>query len=237
MPSPEEPGGHSEYEDMAVAHVLGGLDEDQGRVFRAHLLECPHCRARVGELRAIASDLAGVERNARREEHREEAEGRLDTKERAERERDEVPTLDAPAQPALWPRVALGALLVVVIALSAYVFMLRGQVAQLEQELVDRGTASAVLEHGSEVPLSYLDTEVSATVAMDGRDVAVIVDDLDDDATHQLVLVDDDGDRRAVPAASTDGRLFMLVRREPGDVRLRVERGEGELVVEAELTG
>lgn len=222
---------------MAVAHVLGGLDEDQGRMFRAHLLECPHCRARVGELRAIASDLAGVERSARREEHREESEGRLDTKERAGREGGGTPTLDAPTQPPLWPRVALGALLLAVIALSAYVFMLRGQVTQLEQEVADRATASAVIEHGEEASLTYRDADVSATVRMDGRDVAVLVDELDDDATHHLVLVDDAGEGRAVPATSKDGRLFVLVEREAGDERLRVQRDDGELVVEAELTG
>src|SRR5688572_33317351 len=54
--------GHRYFEGLAVAHVLGGLDDSEGRVFRSHLLECGTCRARVGELRAISHDHADVER-------------------------------------------------------------------------------------------------------------------------------------------------------------------------------
>ena len=68
MATAGEPGSeHRRYEEMAVAHVLGGLTPAQGRTFRSHLLECADCRARVGELRAIAHELAGVERDEERE--------------------------------------------------------------------------------------------------------------------------------------------------------------------------
>lgn len=215
---------------MAVAHVLGDLDEERGRVFRAHLLECPDCRARVGELRAIASDLAGVERDLHREQPQEEPEHALDTK-----ERDQPLAAPPPARPSLWPWAALVVLLLALIALSVYVFVLRGQAEQLRQEVVDRTAATAVLEHGDEVPLTYERVGVSATVRADGRDIALVVDGLDTGTPHRVTLLDSADEARSVPAEVIDGRLFVLVEREPGDKRLRVQDGVGELVAEAEL--
>lgn len=226
-----EPAGHNAYEGMAVAHVMGGLDEEQGRVFRAHLLECEPCRARVGELRAIASDLAGVERSARREQPDGEGERTLDIK-----ERDGLSAATPPPRSGVWPRVAVVSLLALVIGLSLYAFVLRGQLAQLEQEVADRATASSVLEHGTEMPLGYERPGVEATVAADGRDVAVIVDGLDDDVTYRVTLVDEAGEARPVRASVDDGRLFVLVRREPADEQLRVRGSDGQLVVDADLT-
>lgn len=226
-----EPAGHSAYEGMAVAHVMGGLDEEQGRVFRAHLLECERCRARVGELRAIASDLAGVERKARRERHEGDGERTLDIK-----ERDGLPAGAPPQRSPVWPRVAVVGLLALVIGLSVYAFMLRGQVAQLEQQVAEGATATSVLEHGTQVPLAFQRVGVDATVAAEGRKVAVVVDGLDGDAAYQVTLVDDDGATEPAPASVRDGRLFVLVRREPADEQLRVRRGDGQLVLEADLS-
>lgn len=219
---------------MAVAHVLGGLDDERGRLFRAHLLDCPDCRARVGELRAIASNLAGVERHARYQQALvdEDPEHTLDTK-----EREEPPAAAVPPRPWLWPWVVLVVLLLSLIGLSAYVFLLRGQAEQLRQEVADRTTASAVLEHGEDVPLSYEHVGVSATVRADGHDVALVVDGLGSDTRHQVALLDDAGEPRTVLADVVDGRLFVLVEREPGDQRLRVQTLSGELVAEAELDG
>lgn len=230
MSPPGEPAGHSDFEGMAVAHVLGGLDEEQGRLFRAHLLECEDCRARVGELRAIASDLAGVERRARHEQQQGEAERTLDIKERAE-----LAAAAPPARPAVWPRVALVVALAVVIGLSVYLFLLRGEVARLEQEVAELATASSVLQHGADVPLDYQRAGISATVRADGGDVAVVVDELDDDATYRVALVDRDGEATTEPATVEQGRLFVLVTRQPDDERLRVRRGDGQLIVEADL--
>ena len=66
MDSASDADRHRHYEELAVTHVLGGLSESDGRVFRSHLLDCPQCRARVGELRRIANDLADAERDERR---------------------------------------------------------------------------------------------------------------------------------------------------------------------------
>lgn len=56
---------HHRYEQLAVGHVLGGLDAVDAAEFRSHLISCRHCRMRVAELRGIASDLAAAEREER----------------------------------------------------------------------------------------------------------------------------------------------------------------------------
>lgn len=220
---------------MAVAHVLGGLDEERGRLFRAHLLECSDCRARVGELRAIASDLAGVERHARRQQPQDDPEPTHDTSDLDTKEWEEPPAAASPPRPWLWPWAVLVVLLLALMGLSVYVFLLRGQVEQLRQEVADRTTASAVLEHGDDVPLSYEQVGVSATIRADGRDVALVVDGLERDARHKVTLLDQADEPRSLLAEVVDGRLFVLVQSEPGDQRLRVQSPEGELVAEAEL--
>lgn len=233
MSAPGEPAGHRDYEGMAVAHVLGGLDEERGRVFRAHLLECSDCRARVGELRAIASDLAGVERSARREEQEEEASAALDTK-----RRDDPAPAEQSSPPARWPMVAVVGLLAAVIGLSMYIFVLRAQITGLEQEVADRATAAAVLEHGNDAPLTFEATDVVATVRTDRGDIAVVVDGLADDETYQATLLNSEaGTSQTMPAAVDDGRLLLLIERRPGDDGLRIERADGETIAEADLTG
>lgn len=56
---------HERFEELAVGHVLGGLDPVDGAEFRSHLLGCRDCRLRVAELRDLASDLAAAERDER----------------------------------------------------------------------------------------------------------------------------------------------------------------------------
>jgi hypothetical protein len=76
---------HERYEQLAVGHVLGGLDVAAAADFRSHLLACRDCRSRVAELRGIAADLAAAERDERAQ-----ARVRLDTQRRV-REDDEPP--------------------------------------------------------------------------------------------------------------------------------------------------
>jgi anti-sigma factor RsiW len=57
--------GHERFQRLAVGHVLGGLDADDAAAFRSHLHGCRSCRARVVELRGIASDLERAERDER----------------------------------------------------------------------------------------------------------------------------------------------------------------------------
>lgn len=57
---------HRHYEELAVAHVLGGLPAADASDFRNHLLGCRDCRRRVAELRGIAADLEQTARAERR---------------------------------------------------------------------------------------------------------------------------------------------------------------------------
>ncbi len=57
--------GHEHFQQLAVGHVLGGLTPEDAAQFRSHLLGCRDCRARVAELRGIASDLERAERDER----------------------------------------------------------------------------------------------------------------------------------------------------------------------------
>jgi hypothetical protein len=54
---------HGHFERLVVGHVLGDLPDVDASRFRAHLLGCRDCRARVAELRGIAADLADAERD------------------------------------------------------------------------------------------------------------------------------------------------------------------------------
>lgn len=56
---------HHRFEQLAVGHVLGGLDPVDQAEFRSHLLGCRDCRIRVAELRDIASSLEAAEREER----------------------------------------------------------------------------------------------------------------------------------------------------------------------------
>ena len=60
---------HDRFDELAVAHVMGGLPPADAAEFRAHLVSCPDCRARVEELRGLASDLEAAEREERAAGH------------------------------------------------------------------------------------------------------------------------------------------------------------------------
>ena len=110
---------HRYFEGLAVSHVLGGLSESDGRVFRSHLLDCSQCRARVGELRRIANDLADVERDERRVK----AAKAIETK-RRESDDDDGDFDDAGADQRR-SRVMVLIGLLVVLALAGWNFYLR----------------------------------------------------------------------------------------------------------------
>jgi hypothetical protein len=57
---------HARFEQLALSHVLGGLDRGDADDFRTHLRSCPDCRARVAELRGISSTLDAAAREERR---------------------------------------------------------------------------------------------------------------------------------------------------------------------------
>lgn len=122
-------GRHQYFEELAVSHVLGGLPDADGRVFRAHLLECTECRARVGELRRIANDLADVERDERRQR----AAKSVETK---RREVDDLP--DEPEDPVIETRpsrLAAIFVIVLVVGLAGWSFYLRGSLDRQSQNV------------------------------------------------------------------------------------------------------
>ena len=207
---------------MAVQHVLGGLDESDGRLFRAHLLDCAHCRARVGELRAIAHELADVERD----EARARDAKRLETKRRE----------DGPDEPAAPPaaagarsvKMALVLLLVALMGMGAWTFFLRTEVSDLQGQLAASREASMTLQNGRAWEVEAAEG-LDAEVREDGGALVVVVDGLAD-ADYSLEM--SDAARRSVerqPARPTDGRLFVLLQElEPDTEELRLVPTDGQ---------
>ena len=196
---------HRRYEEMAVAHVMGGLDESEGRDFRSHLLECTDCRARVGELRALAHDLADVERDERRVR----AARTVETKRRDGGEggvEHEEP--QRPVRPRLMTVLGVAAIL----ALTAWNFTLRETVAQFNEDL-DRSTdAAAALEFGAAATVTERADSVRAQAKTDRNSLVLLIEGLQDDQVYGLYILD--GMRQPVFRAAvrpTDGRLFSLI--------------------------
>lgn len=229
MDAPDGPHAHRPFEDMAVAHVLGGLDSDQGRVFRSHLLECTDCRARVGELRAIASELATVERDERRER----SARAVEVKRREEAEEDEVADLAGPWQA---PRWVVAVLVAVAVVLGAYAFVVRGNVARLEQALDQRLAASAALEHGEELPVRYRAPGVDATAKANGEDVVLLLEGLEAERTYGVYLVDDTPSGAVTvyrhPLVPRDGAVFLMLPLVGAEDRLLVTAPEGGVTLD-----
>lgn len=220
---------HRPFEDMAVAHVLGGLDGDQGRVFRSHLLECSECRARVGELRAIASDLAGVERDERRER----TTRAVETKRRAEAEDGDASVPDGP-RPA--PRWLVLLLMTLLVALAAYTFVLRANNNRLEQALDDRMDASAAMEHGEDLSIEYRAAGVTATAKAHGNRLVLLVEGLEPDTGYGVYLLDDQPESPQTvyrhPLVPRDGKVFVLLPLRGAEDRLMVTAPERAMALE-----
>lgn len=215
---------------MAVQHVLGGLGDTEGREFRAHLLQCGHCRARVGELRAIADDLADVERA----EERAKAAQQLETKRHDESAERPLP----PPRPSRTRngQVAAIALLLVIIALGVWNFFLRSTVADLEGQLEAALEASQTLEAGREWQVEA-DAGLDVEVREDTNSIAIVIDGLEEGA-YRLEVLDADGEVVDEQEASpTEGRLFLLVQELRADAHglrlLRESDDDAPAVMEA----
>jgi hypothetical protein len=207
MGEDETPDAHRPYEDMAVAHVLGGLDSDDGRLFRSHLLECSDCRARVGELRAIASDLAGVERDERRERSAKAVE----TKRRND---ESVAEATPPERPGFSRWVVLG-LAVAIVGLIAYSVVMRGNNDRLQLALDDRLLAIAAMENGEEQDVVFRSAGINATAKVDGNRLVLLIEGVEQDTNFGLYLLDGPaGEEQTVyreVVASDGGRIFEWV--------------------------
>lgn len=205
---------------MAVAHVVGGLSLDDGRLFRSHLLECTSCRARVGELRAIAHELADVERDERRER----AARRTETKAREEDE-DEVVV---PVAQRLRTRSTLfiAAGLIVLMALSSWNFLLRGRLQEAQDETSRLRDAASVLQGGQQwqTVATATSSVVGEVRSRDGA-IVVIVEKLAYGADYWLYVYDAQGQQIHVSAAEADEGVVYEYRDDlPSAQRVEVVR-------------
>lgn len=201
---------HRYFEGMAVAHVLGGLDESDGQVFRSHLLGCHDCRARVGELRALAHDLADVERDERRVR----AAKSIETKRREvtdEDDDDADDTLPSPP-PSRLPRLLLVLAVLAIVGLSAWNFVLRSTVGQQEQVVQNLMDAGELRDFGTEVPVNVHVEDVEASIWTDGEHMALLVTGLGDGSGYGVFQRAADGSVvESQPADVTDGRMYLLM--------------------------
>ncbi|HVM20017.1 MAG TPA: hypothetical protein VM307_08660 [Egibacteraceae bacterium] len=204
----DDADGHRYFEGLAVAHVLGGLDDSEGQVFRSHLLECRSCRARVGELRAIAHDLADVERDERRVR----AAQAIDTKKREDNEDGEETPEQEPSSRA--SRIAVIVGLVLIIGLSLWNFTLRGALTVQENAnrlLVQAGT---ILQTGEEWDLVRESAGIDGSVVAKDDQFVIAVDGLTAGQMYGLYVQDAAGvvaARYEVPVEE-GGRLYRLLK-------------------------
>src|SRR5680860_136969 len=214
---------HHHFEQLAVAHVLGGLDDGDARVFRSHLLECPTCRARVGELRAIAHGLADVERDERRTR----AANAVETKRRE---------LDIEQQPEPQPsstrtvRVAMAVGLVLLIAMTGWNFLLRTNLERRDLDLVQLRTAAAILELGQPAEMAAVAEEVNAQVSYDAEGIVVAAHGLVAGRVYAIYLNDAAGNLldRPRPVMADDDRMLQLLPHVAGTATVTVTQPDPE---------
>jgi hypothetical protein len=209
--------GHRYFEGLAVAHVLGGLDDSEGRVFRSHLLECSNCRARVGELRAIAHDLADVERDERRVR----AAQAIDTKRREAEEETDEPVEPPPSPRSSKITVIVG--LVLIIGLSLWNFTLRGALTVQEAHNRSLVTMGVISETGLEWDVVRTGSDVEGTLKSKAAQFVVTVDGLNQSQIYGLYVQNADG----VVAAHydfqpDDGRLRQVFKLQPDATRITI---------------
>ena len=199
--------GHRYFEGMAVAHVLGGLDESEGRVFRSHLTECSECRAQVGELRSLAHDLQDVERDERRLR----AAKSIETKRREHADEEDG---GAPPTVAVAPRayrlLALVAVLLL-IGLAFWNFTLRNTLANQQAIVTNVTDAAELLQLGDPVSDFQQHRSVEAVVRRDENRAVLLIRNLESDG-HAIYQLDPAGDvLDRYPVTAEDGRIFLLV--------------------------
>ena len=187
-----------------MAHVVGGLTLDEGRLFRSHLLECTACRARVGELRAIAHDLADVERDERRER----ATKRTDTKERPDDDVEAVAPSTGRFRGRTTLLLAVG--LVLLMALSSWNFVLRSRLEHAEDVVALQRRAVTVLQNGTQWR-TLTSSGAEGQVATLDRDMVVMVHDLSG-TTYGIYLLNAEGETiHRAQVTATNGTLFEYV--------------------------
>ena len=225
---------HRTFETLAVAHVMGGLSEPEGRVFRSHLLECAQCRARVGELRQLDHDLTDVERAERRVR----AAQALETK-TSEAEEEEPPPPPQPASRV--PRLVVVGGLVLLIVLAGWNYLARGTVRE-QAEFIERlSEANALLIEGESAAFSSQSGELGAPtqVRFDNENVLLVLDGVDAGTLLYAYQLDADGAVVGTPEPlrGEGERLVRLLSRAEGAVQVEVTRPEEGQRLGVEVVG
>lgn len=228
MDQPGDESRHRFYEELAVSHVLGGLSEYDGRIFRSHLLECSECRARVGELRRLANDLADVERDERRQR----AAKAIETKRREDEEEDTE--LEEEERPSRLLRVGQVLGLLALIGLVVTVFLTVGNLRLARTQLVEAEAAGDLLIDGarSDIVSPTQELGVSTQVRYDQDRVAVVLDGVRPGATYGIYQVNGQGDVINSEYRAAVGTRMVLVgeraRSSEGVVVSRLRSGDQE---------
>lgn len=222
---------HRPFEDLAVRHVVGALDAAEASAFRSHLLDCGECRARVGELRSIDSALADVERTERRAR----AAKQVETKQK-ERERLDADEVDGTDQiPSGGQRAVMVAGLVLIIVLSVWNFVLRGQNEGMEAALSAEREAAAVVNFGVAWATASQAVGVEGVARMERGSLAVLVRGTEDTAPYRVQLHDARGALlHDVPATSQDAQVWYFLSQAPANVvrvDVTLDRGDGDTIV------
>jgi len=227
---------HRYFEELAVSHVLGGLSESDGRIFRSHLLDCSQCRARVGELRRIANDLADVERDERRVK----AAKAIETK-RRESDDDEG-DFDEPVPDPRRSRLVVLVGLLVLIALAGWNFFLRAENGTLRGNNEGLRITRDLLVDGTygryRSPTSQFAPD-AAEVRYDDEHVLVVLDGVE--AFDEFMVYQTNPEGQVVDYGRqpvTGDRLTLLIARAPNarTVHLTTLR-DGESPSPSEVTG
>lgn len=172
---------HGKFERLVVGHVLGDLPDTDASRFRAHLLGCRDCRARVAELRGIAADLADAERDELAR-----ARVRTETPRRVDQPDASLPT----SGPRITVRHVTVAAVVVVLLATAMAFWnlyLRQANTEYLEVVQDRQATLEGLANGLPLELE-LAPGVSGLAVADGEQVALTLGGIDPLAEEEQLV-------------------------------------------------
>jgi anti-sigma-K factor RskA len=237
-------GEHERYEQLAVGHVLGGLEAADAADFRTHLLSCRDCRLRVAELRDIAADLAAAERDER-------AQAQVRTEVARRVEDDEEPGGPDPAPQRIGVRhVTLATIVVLVLAGAMAFWNLHLRTASTTYARVAEHRGETLRELATGVPVDVdLAEGVEGLVVVDGEQVAFTLDQLpplrDDERLVVWLLGTEEGTVAALRIHAfqlgagvlaghldADGAEELVITRQHGAV---TEEPAGERIARADL--
>lgn len=220
-------GDHRRYEELAVGHVLGGLDDVDQAEFRTHLLTCRDCRVRVAELRDIASSMEAAER-----EERTAARVKMEV---LRREEESAPD-EAPRWGIRTLRGAVGAMVAVaaVVGLLVWNFHVRDVNRALLSATEARETVLTLLATGEPLAVAPIVDGVAGVAAYDQGTVAVDLAGLPAPESGEwfgvwlLDAVDEPILYLPYPGAAVDDGVFAAVVQARGAHTLlfTLERGE-----------